>query len=400
MGEILFLAHRFPFPPDRGDKIRTWHVLKALTALAPVHVGALVDDPRDFDHVPEVERICASVNAFPRRRSLVAAMASGLITGSAASVAAFASRALKERIAWLFATRPISTIFTFSGQMGQFVPVTRDGRRFIMDFGDVDSAKFEAYGQQGSGLAAFANRMEGQRLAKFEKKIAAHADVSLFVSAAEAQLFRERSGMSADRVRALENGIDLERYDPDLSYELPDHGYGPLVVFTGQMDYRPNIEAVCAFVKDTLPIIHSHVPNAKFAIVGRNPTAEVRALAANQGVIVTGEVPDTRVWLAAANLVVAPLKIARGVQNKVLEAMAMAKPVVVSPAGGEGIDAGPAHGLFSTLNPRLEAEQILSLIDAPDRAASFGAAARARMIARYSWDAQMAGLAGIVRGDC
>jgi polysaccharide biosynthesis protein PslH len=173
-------------------------------------------------------------------------------------------------------------------------------------------------------------------------------------------------------------------------------GEGPLIVFTGQMDYRPNIDAVTAFARETMLIVRARHPNARFAIVGRAPTAEVLALATLPGVQVTGEVTDTRDWLAAADLVVAPLKLARGIQNKVLEAMAMAKAVIASSAAAEGIDAVPGDELVIADGSAAEAEAVRILLANPAQAAEIGAAARARMEARYSWEARLAGLPAIL----
>jgi sugar transferase (PEP-CTERM/EpsH1 system associated) len=233
-------------------------------------------------------------------------------------------------------------------------------------------------------------------LAAFEKEVANRADVSLFVSAQEASLFRQRAGLGVERVRALENGIDLAHFHPEANFRRMERSIAPLIVFTGQMDYRPNIDAVAAFARGAFLTIRSHLPDARFAIVGRNPTDEVLNLRGIAGVEVTGEVPDTRVWLDAASVVVAPLILARGIQNKVLEAMAMAKPVVVSPPAAEGIDASAADGMFCVLNAREEAEQVISLINNAERALGFGKAARARMEARYSWAAQLEPLRDIV----
>ncbi len=396
MGEILFISHRFPYPPDRGDKIRSWHILKAMTQIAPVHLCTLVDDPRDREHIAEMGKICASVTAEDRGRSKFAAMGMALMSKMPASVVAFGNRKLQSRVNGLLQKRGISTVFAFSGQMAQFVPKSLGSTRFVMDFVDVDSAKFQSYADQQSGPMAAANRMEADRLAAFERNVASRADVSLFVSPQEASLFRQRSGLQAERVRALENGIDLVQFDPEASFYRMEKSDAPLIIFTGQMDYRPNIDAVAAFARGAFLTIRSHLPNARFAIVGRAPTAEVMALRAIDGVEVTGEVADTRTWLDAADVVVAPLLLARGIQNKVLEAMAMGKPVVASPPAAEGIDASAQDGLFCVLNAREEAEQVISLIINPERAAEFGRAARARMIARYSWASQLKTLREIV----
>jgi polysaccharide biosynthesis protein PslH len=390
-GEILFLAHRAPFPPDRGDKIRSWNILKALAQIAPVHVAVVRDaaDPADMRDT-DLGRIAASLAAFEPNHRRMGAMARALLTGQAASVCAFGSTALHKHVSHVLATRDIRTIYAYSGQMAQFVPSSQ--ARFVMDFVDMDSAKFATYATQKSGPAAFANAMEAKRLFAFEKQVAQRADLSLFVSDAEAGLFRRETGLGVDRVQALENGIDLELYNPNHSFAPVSAGAGPLIVFTGQMDYAPNVEAVLAFAKDQLPAIRAAHPDAQFAIVGRAPTDAVKALAHLPGVIVTGGVPDTRDWLAAAAVVVAPLKLARGIQNKVLEAMAMAKAVVASPAAAEGIDAAPDRDFIVSDDPAV----VIDLLNNPAKAKSIGQAARARMEARYSWAARLADLPGIM----
>jgi sugar transferase (PEP-CTERM/EpsH1 system associated) len=394
MHEILFLAHRFPYPPDRGDKIRSWHILKALAEFAPVHLCTLVDDERDFAHLETVEAVCASVHAERRTRSKLSAMARALVTGESASVAAFGHSGLAAKVKQILAERPIGCVFGFSGQMAQFVPAQLGGVRFVMDFVDVDSAKFQTYAEQATGAAAQANRFEGNRLAAFEARVARRADLSLFVSDAEAQLFRDRAGLGPDRVQALENGIDLVRFNPSLGFETVLPGDAPLIVFTGQMDYRPNIDAVDAFARETMPLIRAIDPDAQFAVVGRAPTDEVKALASLPGVIVTGEVPDTRAWLAQAAVVVAPLKLARGIQNKVLEAMAMGKAVVASSQAAEGIAARQDEALIVANGAPAEAAAVIGLIADPKKAAKIGTAARYCLEQRYSWAARLAPLKG------
>ncbi|MEA3063687.1 MAG: hypothetical protein QOJ27_115, partial [Sphingomonadales bacterium] len=275
-----------------------------------------------------------------------------------------------------------------AGQMGQFVPA-RTGARFVMDFGDVDSAKFEAYAADGRVLAAI-HRREGEKLAAFERAVAARADLSLFVSEAEAALFRRRSGLAGADIRALQNGVDLDYYDPEAVFPRVGEG-GPLIVFTGQMDYSPNIDAVSWFARDVLPLL----PGARFAIVGRKPAEAVRRLAGPR-IVVTGAVPDVRSWLAAADVAVAPLRIARGIQNKVLEAMAMARPVVASPAAFEGIEAAPGRHLLVAEGAGAQAEAIAALLGDPARAAAMGQAARRHMLERYRWEARLAPLADMI----
>lgn len=361
-----------------------------MAKLAPVHVCALWDDEGDLAHLDFLKTVASSVTLARANPSKIAAMAKALRTGGSASVAACASDELQAAVDRVLADRPIATIFAYSGQMAQFVPQDRGTHRFVMDFVDMDSAKFASFG-------GFANRQEAKRLFAFETATARRADLSLFVSDAEASLFRRETGLGIDKVSFVENGIDLEHFS--VSGQAKRTGLtdtGPLIVFTGQMDYRPNIEAVTAFARETMPLVRGLHRGARFAIVGRAPTAEVLALASLPSVEVTGEVPDTREWLAAADLVVAPLKLARGIQNKVLEAMAMAKPVIASSDAAEGIDAVPGDELIIADGAPAEAEAIRVLLGNPDQAAAIGRAARARMEARYSWEARLAGLGAML----
>jgi polysaccharide biosynthesis protein PslH len=376
MGELLFLAHRLPYPPDRGDRIRSWHVLKALAKLGPVHVCTLIDDEADRAHVAMVESVAASVTVVRRRKSKLAAMSGALSTGGSASVAAFIDKDLMAEVSARL--QSVDTVYAFSSQMAAYVPADFTGR-FVMDFVDMDSAKFAAMG--------FAGRQEAKRLLAWEVATAKRADVSLFVSEAEAALFTRETGLPA---QVMGNGIDLEHFAPEAVPALDT--LQPLIVFTGQMDYAPNVEAVVGFAQDTLLKIQNVIPDAIFAIVGRAPTAAVRALA-RPSVIVTGEVQDTRPWLAAAAVFVAPLRIARGVQNKILEAMAMGKACVVSPSAAEGIDAVDGRDLIVADDP---AEAVIALLRDPERVRCIGLSARVRMATCYGWDAQMAPLAGFV----
>lgn len=381
---VLFLAHRVPYPPDRGDKIRSFHLLKRLARHARVHLVTFADDPRDLAQAAALAEWTASCTIIHRRKRRARAAIEALARGVPVSLAAFADRGFSDACKNILAKYSIDTVFCFSGQMAQYLPV--GGPRVVMDFVDVDSAKFAGYAKDTGFPASSMMRREARLLGAFERAIAARADASLFVSEAEATLFR--AAPSEGRVIAVENGIDTARFDSDAAFDAVDAPH-PLIVFTGQMDYRPNVEAVQWFVDAILPRIRrSH--RATFAIVGRNPDPSVTALGRLPGVLVTGEVEDVRGWLAAASVVVAPLKLARGVQNKVLEAMAMARPVVASAAAAEGIDhagtirvAADAQGI---------ADAVAALLADPAGAAALGKAARARTIERYDWEARLAPL--------
>lgn len=397
MAEILFLVHRAPWPPDRGDRIRSWHMFEALAKLAPVHVAALADNEADATAAwDKMAPLCKSLCIEVRDVSRPVALAQAVLRGEPVSNRLFRNSALAEHVGALLALGTVTHIVVFSGQMAQYLPDGFSGP-LLMDFVDVDSAKFATYAEQDKRQPLnWVHAREAKKLGAFEAKVARTVDASLFVSEAEAALFRQRSGLAADKVRAVENGIDTARFDPALPFDEVGAGEGPLIVFTGQMDYRPNIDAVHWFVADSLPLVRKAHPAARFAIVGRAPTEDVRALGELPGVIVTGEVPDVRPWLGAADAVVAPLLLARGVQNKLLEAMAMARPVVASAAAATGIDAVPGEHMLVADDAEAMAASVMRLLDDPAAAAKMGAAARERMIARYGWDARLAPLAELL----
>ncbi|WP_076069221.1 TIGR03087 family PEP-CTERM/XrtA system glycosyltransferase [Sphingomonas montana] len=394
--DILFLCHRVPFPPDRGDKIRSFNILKALAALGRVHLLTFADDAADAAHADGLAPWVASSTVVVRRRGRAFAALSALASRRPVSLAMFDDPAMRRAAHGLFGRIRFDTVYAFSGQMAQFVPDDVHAR-FLMDFVDVDSAKFAGYAATAGPFWRHVNAREGRLLAAYEAAVADRADLSLFVSRAEAALFASRHPAAAARVMALENGIDLATFRPDADVVPVASDGGPLILFTGQMDYAPNVEAVDGFARAVLPTIRAGFPTARFVIVGRAPVPAVRALAALPGVEVTGAVADVRPWLAAAEVVVAPLKLARGIQNKVLEAMAMGKAVVASPAAHEGIDADPGRHLI-VAGPDRQADAVRALIADPVRRASLGRAARARMVERYGWDRVLAPLAAMVGG--
>lgn len=398
-GEILFLVHRIPFPPDRGDKIRSHHIFHALCAMGPVHVGCFADDARDLGFADDMAALTASQCVLMRERSRAVAGMNGLLRRQPMLVAMYEHARMHQWVRQVLEQRPIRAIVGYSVQMAHFVPYDLpDDVRFIMDFVDFDSAKYAAYGAEQGGLMGWVNRREGRVLLEFERETAMRADVSTFVSGAEAAMFARTAGVEGADIRALDNGVDLNYFNKLADISSIKNQQYPLIVFTGQMDYRPNVEAVTSFAREAFPLIRAAHPAANFVIVGRNPTADVMALGALPGVIVTGAVNDVRGWLAAADVVVAPLRIARGIQNKVLEAMAMARPVVASPQAAEGIDARDGEHLVIAAHPADEAQAVLALLADPQRAARIGASARARMEARYDWAATLAPLADMVTG--
>ncbi|MDE2411292.1 MAG: TIGR03087 family PEP-CTERM/XrtA system glycosyltransferase [Sphingomonadales bacterium] len=401
-GEILFLAHRMPFPPDRGDKIRSHHILRKLATLGPVHVVTFADDERDMGEEVELAAIARSYRLVRRVKPLIVAGVQSLLRRMPVSLPAFYSVEVASYVADLLAEREISTIYVFSGQMGQYIPSSYTGR-VIFDFVDVDSAKFEAYAERATGARRWVFAREGRMLAAEELRLARRADVSLLVSFEEAELFRERLP-EPDRevcdVRALRNGIDSRYFDPALISAAPEmiDCPGPRLIFAGQMDYAPNVDAALRVIHRLLPEIRKTLPRATFHVVGRSPAEELVECHGRDGVFVWGGVEDIRTYLAAADLALIPLDIARGVQNKVLEAMAMSLPVVLSPEAATGIGAQDGHHLVIAERDAELIERVNALLSHPRQALALGIEARRFVVDQLSWQATLAPLVDMLTG--
>jgi sugar transferase (PEP-CTERM/EpsH1 system associated) len=393
-GEILFLSHRIPFPPNRGDKIRSHHILRHLAGLAPVHVATFADDAADMAGESELAALCASHCLIQRTKPLWRAGIEAVASGKPVSLTAFHAPQLAAYVRQLLVSGRISTIYAFSGQMGQYIPEDFTGR-VLFDFVDVDSAKFEAYAETGHGPRRWIDAREGRLLAVEEARLAARSQVSLLVSNEEAALFRARLDPALRPtcdVRALRNGIDSALFDPATCTPAATmlQCAGPRLIFAGQMDYAPNVAAALRAAQQILPAIQARIPVATLHIVGRNPPAELRALHGIGGVHVWGAVDDIRASLAAADLALVPLTIARGVQNKVLEAMSMALPVVLTPAAATGI-GGSDGATYAAL-----ADRAIALLSDQGFAAQLGQNARRFVVDGLSWDATLAPLAAML----
>jgi sugar transferase (PEP-CTERM/EpsH1 system associated) len=400
VSEILFLSHRIPFPPDRGDKIRSHHVLRHLAKLARVHVATFADDALDYAAEPDLAAVAASHCLVHRSKPLPLAAAQAMLSGKPISLTAFYSGELAAYVRKLLQSRPITAIYVFSGQMGQYVPEDFIGR-VIADFVDVDSAKFEAYAKRDHGPKSWAEAREARLLRIEEARVAARADVSVLISDQEAALFRSRlpkAERSRTLVRTLANGIDSHAFDPAAATpaeRMADMPF-PKLIFTGQMDYAPNIDACLRVAERILPRIREEFPQASFHVVGRSPPERLSALSGQNGVHVWGRVPEVQSWLAAADLALVPLEIGRGVQNKVLEAMAMRLPVVLTPEAATGIGGRDGQELVLAATHDELAQACIALMSDLPRAQTIGEAARQYVVGHVSWGASLAPLMELV----
>ena len=387
MQDLLFLAHRIPYPPNKGDKIRSWHLLEFLARHYHVSLGCFIDDPSDRVHQPFLESLCVESYFAPlgpltaKRRSV-----QGLLSGAPLTLAHYRDAGLDRWVRDVVARRRPGRVLVFSAAMAPYAmgAVGHDAK-MVLDFVDVDSDKWRQYAATKPRWSSWFYRREARLLSEFERRAAKRFDASLFVSPIEANLFRSLAPDCGDDVFCLENGVDFKHFDPAVTSESPYPDGGPVAVFTGAMDYWPNVDAAVWFANEVFPRVRQAVPSARFYVVGANPTAAVRALAGHPGIHVSGKVDDVRPYLAFANVAVAPLRIARGIPNKVLEAMAMSRPVVATPQAVRGLRPGAEQ--VSRVERSVEgfAAATISLLG-ESRTCGRDAQARQWVVESYDWE--------------
>lgn len=337
MTNVLFLVHRIPFPPDKGDKIRSYHLLKYLSKESRVYLGAFVDSANDWKFKNEINRLCEEVYLRPIGgwRSWPGAFWA-LFRRKSLSIGYYRDKKMKQWIAGLLKQHDFNAIVAYSSTMAQYIPdELPDSVRKIADFVDVDSDKWRQYAAESGWFSAMLYRYEANALARWESAVLDSVDAVTLVSQAECNFVGESDRA---KVHVVRNGVDLEYFDPTFECDSPYRKDTKIVVFTGAMDYYANEDGVRWFAENVWLDILNSVASAEFWIVGSNPTEVVRSLARINGITVTGRVPDVRPFLRYATAAVAPLRLARGVQNKVLEALAMNLPVIAAPQALQGID--------------------------------------------------------------
>ena len=393
MKDILFLVHRIPFPPNKGDKIRSFHLLEYLADRYNVHLAAFVDNADDWRHEDELSAYCKTVFLRPLSPGLAKLKSlRGFLTGEALSLPFYRDRKMQENVDSILKLQDVRLVVCFSSVMSQYVAGSdRSGLTRVADFVDMDSDKWRQYSCKKKFPMNLVYAREASRLLAFEKRIAAEFNTCLFVSSKEAELFSVHAPESAHKVGYFNNGVDSGFFDPGKPFDDPVYPKTNVIVFTGAMDYWANIDAVVWFAVEVLPRLQERLTSVFFYIVGSNPAGQVLDLAKNSAVIVTGEVKDTRPYLAHADLVVAPLRIARGIQNKVLESLAMSKPVVLTSAALEGIDEKDIFSGLVADDPSSFADACIRQLENPDRA-DWGRRAREFIKREYNWDSNLARL--------
>ena len=391
MANLLYLVHRMPYPPNKGDKVRSYHLLKHLVARHRVFVGTFIDDPDDVQHLEALRSMCADLQVItlnPRRARL--ASLGALLGGRALTLDYYDDRRLHRWVRETIAKQGIDAALVFSSSMVQYLKAW-PSLPALVDLVDVDSAKWTQYAGEHRWPISWLYRREGERLLAYEREVVDKAAKSFLVTDKEVALFEQLAPEHRGRVQALSNGVDADYFSPDPQRASPYRADELPLVFTGAMDYWPNVDGITWFAREALPALRKRWPSLRLHIVGRNPVASVRALATD-AVSISGTVPDVRPYLQHAAVVVAPLRLARGLQNKVLEAMAMARPVVAAQACVDALSARAGQDLMAAIH----IEDYVRLVDAllcdVPAATALALAGRQRVIDDYGWASQLAGL--------
>jgi sugar transferase (PEP-CTERM/EpsH1 system associated) len=391
--KILFLCHRMPYPPKRGGKIRPFNMIRHLARSHEVTVATLARTAQERADGEEFRRYCDDLHVG-HLSGLGAWARFGLfgLTGRPATFGYFYSPALYRTVQRLLATRGFDAIFVHCSSMGAYVAGHR-GCRKVMDFGDADSEKWLEYSQTAPVPVSWAFRAEANRVREAERRLGAQFD------AGSVNTPREREVLAAyvrSPICVIPNGVDLEYFQSTRS---AGPGFIPnRLVFTGNMSYRPNVDAVQHFVADVLPKVQREIPDVQLYIVGMEPSAAVRRLANGNRIVVTGRVDDVRPYFDSAAVAVAPLRVARGLQNKVLEAMAMRVPVVASPAAFAGISAVAGRDLLVAAQPEEFSREVVTLLRDPAARERFAAAGRTCVETNHNWSQLLERLEDLVAG--
>jgi sugar transferase (PEP-CTERM/EpsH1 system associated) len=386
--KLLMLCHRMPYPPHKGEKIRAWNILKFLAERHDVSLVCLADDVADLEHIEQLRPYAGEILVERIRPRLDLALALPSILGmQPITIPYFYSRALQRRMDALIERKEIHGLLCSSSPMAAYVFRSRQLERIaqmrrVMDLIDVDSHKWRQYAAASSFCTAWVYRHEMHHLAAFERRIAREFHRVLLSSERERRYFPDASAI--DRLSAMPNGVDLEFFSPNQVAEAPARAE-PILVFTGVMSYRPNVDGILWFVDRILPRVRAVVPRVQLHVVGSQPDRKIVRLERTRGITVTGYVDDVRPYLKAASVCIVPLRIARGLQNKVLEAMAMGRAVVTTREAFEGIEATPGRDLLVANDEAGFADAVIELLQNAGRRSEVGRCARARVEREYAW---------------
>jgi len=383
---ILFLTQRVPYPPNRGAKITSWRIIERMARRHDVVCITFSNDDDERAGAERMRGMGIETIDFPldlrlaKLRSLPL-----LLTSKPLTLGVFGSKAVQAEVDRQAPTCQLA--YAYSSSMCAFLehlPIPS-----VMHFAELDSDKWRQYAEREPFPMSWIYRREYRTLRAVEVRLARAGAENVLCTPLEEEIFRREIPGASTMV--LRNGIDLDYYRPAPELAEPKH-----IVFTGVMDYLPNVDGCVWFAKDVLPRLRERCGDVRFTIIGADPSAEVLELEQQPGVTVTGFVDDTRDWLRRGSISVAPLRIARGIQNKVLEALAMGHPVVGTTSATQGVEGQPGRDflLADTADEILEA--CARLIEDPDEARALGLRGRQFVEANYDWEVVFAPLDELV----
>ena len=387
MSDLIFLAHRMPLPPEQGDDDRAWRLLCHLASNHRVHLGCFAADARDERHLAPLAEICASVTCVPLRSAVTSLKRVAALARSApVSSVYFGNVRLARWIAETIANHRPSYAFVCGAAMTRYLEDYRFATR-VIDLVEVVSEKWRQRAETSHWPLNEIYWRQERALLALETRAASRADHALFASAAEAHLFSRRAPRAPARIATLRNGIDQAHFSPTQEFANPYTPGRKTVVFTGAMNYAPNIEGATWFATEVMTMLRHRFPTIDFWIVGDRPARAVRRLARRDIHVVRDGGGDIRPYLAHADAVVAPLRIARGIDNNVLEGMAMAKAVIATPAALDGLDLVIGEEVICSASAPGFASGVATALSG--RAAEMGMKARRRIETNYDWSATL-----------
>ena len=380
--KILFVCHRFPYPPNEGGKIRAFNMIAHLHQNHEVSVASLTESQVEREAVDGIQPYCThyiSQHIFKPLAWLKAIMC--LFTTVPSSMGYFHSWKLRKRIRQLLQQERFDLIVVHCSSVAPFVLSAEEVPK-VLDFCDMDSQKWLIYARHKPFPLSLAYWLEGIKLQRAEKKLAEQFEGSSVATAAELETL---NGFNSGKPGFyFPNGVDTEYFAPtDAAYE------SKTICFMGKMNYYPNEKCMLEFCANVFPLLREKYPMLKLSIIGSNPTKKILALQSIRGVEVTGRVEDVRSYVQRAAVSIVPLTIARGTQNKILESMAMGVPVVCSKVAARGIDAVPGEHVLVAGNAEEYVACISRMLDHKEERARFAKAGRARMLSHHSWSYAM-----------
>ncbi len=393
---ILYLAHRLPYPPNKGDKLRAFHQIKHLARNHRVWCACFVDDPQDEVHIPILQKYCTQLTTvrLSPRLATIRGLA-GLACGKSLTQSYYEHQGMRRVLDDWYKRTTFDVVVAFSSSMAPYA-MFAPCRRRVLDFCDLDSAKWSQFADQSRWPLRLLYRTEGRRLANLERQWIDKADATILISRSE----RDQLSSDIDRrkVHVVGNGVEVSD-SPIVKKPSKENANAATVVgFMGVMDYKPNVEGVAWFVKSCWPTIRKKMPQAEFHIVGRSPNSKAKKLACYEGVRVIGNVPDAQQAVSAFDVSVAPLLLARGLQNKVLEAMACGKPVVLTRQAAEGIHGEPGQHFLVQNDPTKFSQSVISLLQQPIVREQIGQRARHYVSVHHQWRHELSKLELVVTG--